>query len=175
MTVPFAKLHAAVIAERTASETRAALSRLAKALAGNKAYVVMRDFDQRSADCKHENAGEIFLSCFSEAPMRSELVVDFGKPVSLLSLLSGRMINEGLRRVMKHLAEFYGRGSECVVLFKMSHFGCWVAYNSPDPYPLSVPRVVLPSSGKMSSITFIPLTSYCRMWEAKKGSSANGQ
>lgn len=167
MTVPFARLKAAVNKERQDGEVRTVLGKLAKALVGKKAFKVMRDYDQRMCDLTSKDAGEAFLSCIPDCPLNAELFVDVGQPLSVVSLFSGA---QGIQRILKHIAAAYAKRAEAVVLFKVRHFGFWVAYNTADPYPVSVPRIVFPAQSKgMSAVTFMPLATYLRMWEEKIG------
>ena len=171
MAVPFAKTHVALKAERKNFETREALFKLARAFVGSKAARLMADYDRLSTDYgKTQNAGGIFASCFSELPIKAEIYVHTGSPVSLLSILRGAVSRGALREVLLYFAQAAVAHEDALVLFKVKHLGYWAAYNAPDPIRCNVPRVVIPSTREgQSSITMMPLTEYAKMWEIKKG------
>ena len=170
MAVPFAKMHAAVTAERRDRETRDALSKLAKALVGKYAYKAMRDYDQRMCDLTIKDAGDAFMSCVPDNPLHAELHIDINKPVSIITILRGDFSKGELNSILLKLAKSYSRKCEALVLFKVKHLGIWVAYNTADPFPLSIPRLVVPSTCRgQNAITIMPLSTYIKMWNAKRG------
>lgn len=171
MSVPFAKTHIALVAERKSFETREALFKLARAFVGSKAAKLMIDYDRLSADYgRTQNAGGLFASCFSELPIKAEIFVHTGQAVSLLSILRGTVSKGSLREVLLYFAKVAASQDDALVIFKVKHLGFWVAYNTPDPVRCSVPRVVIPSTKEgQSSVTMMPLTEYTKMWEIKKG------
>ena len=170
MGVPFAKMHAAVVADRREREVRGILNNLAKALVGEGSYKLMRDYDQRMVDLRLEDAGQAFMSCVPDNPLSVELHVDITNPVSIITLLKGDFKKGELQRILTKMAQSMASGYESLVVFKVKHLGAWVAYNTADPFPMSVPRIVVPSSMKgHSAITIVPMPTYIKMWNAKRG------
>lgn len=170
MVVPFARTHAAVLADRRERDVRDILSKLAKALVGKNSYKVMKDYDSKMCDLTIHDAGDAFMASIPDNPLNADLYVDTGVPVSIISLLKGDVSKGGLRSILTYLAKSYAKKTEAVVVFKVKHLGSWVAYNTADPFPMSIPRIVLPSSQRgQSAITIMPMTTYIKMWNTKRG------
>ena len=171
MAVPFAKTHIALVAERKNFETREALFKLAKAFVGGKAARLMADFDRLSADYRGtQNAGSLFASCIPELPIKAEIFVHTGSAVSLLSILRGNAVKGRFREVLLYFAQAAANQEHALVLFKVNHMGFWAAYNCPDPIKCSIPRIVIPSTKEgQDNVVMMPLSSYVKMWEIKKG------
>ena len=170
MAVPFAKMHAAVVSDRREREVRTTLVKLAKALVGKQSYQVMRDYDQRMCDLSLKDAGGAFMSCVPDNPLYADLYIDINNPVSIITLLKGDFKKGELKSILTRMAESYGRSTEAVVIFKVRHLGIWVAYNTADPYPVSIPRITIPSAQRgCSAITIMPMSTYIKLWEYKRG------
>lgn len=171
MAVPFAKTHTALQAERKNFETREALFKLAKAFAGPKASRLMADFDNISAQVgNRQNAGSIFASCFNELPIKADIIVYTGQPVSLLAMLRGNFKKGSMRELLLLFAQADAQGSPALILFKVRHLGWWVGYNTPDPVRCSVPRLVVPSTKDgQNGLTLLQLSEFINMWNLKKG------
>lgn len=171
MAVPFARTHTALQAERKAFETREALFKLAKAFVGPKAAKLMADYDNISSQIGNkQNAGSIFASCFNELPVRADILVHTGQPVSLLSVLRGNFKKGAMNTLLLLFAQADAEGSPALILFKVKHLGWWVGYNMPDPVRCSVPRLVIPSiADGQTSLTLLQLSEFVKMWELKKG------
>lgn len=168
--VPFARFQAAVNTDRKERETREVLSKLAKALVGNQAARVMREYDSRIADSGMKDPGAAFMSCIPDNPLYAELYVDTGAPISMITLLRGDPTTSAFRRVLGYMARAYNEGKESVVLFKVKHLGFWVAYNTADPASLAIPRIVIPATAKgISAITAMPIYSYIELWQRRVG------
>lgn len=172
MAVPFAKLHAAVCADRRERDVRDIASKLTKALVGRGASRVMRDYDSRMQDTHISDAGTALMSCIPDNPLIADLYIDTGKPVSIISILNGNFNKGDGQRILALLAKSFSQGMEAVVVFRVRHMGVWVAYNTADPFPLSIPRLVVPSSrAGQSAITMMPMSGYMKMWNLKRGDS----
>ena len=170
MAVPFAKIHAAVLSERKDREVRDLLNKLAKAVVGKDAYRLMRDYDQRMLNLSIKDAGDAFLSCMNDNPFNADLYVDISQPVSIITVLRGDLSKNTLRNIFLHLAKSVAVQREAVVVFKVKHLGAWVAYNNADPYPSSLPRIVIPSTAKnQNSVTLMPMNNYMKLWQMKRG------
>ena len=170
MTVPFAKIHAAVLSERKDREVRDLLNKLAKAVVGKDAYRLMRDYDQRMLNLSIKDAGDAFLSCMNDNQFNADLYVDISQPVSIITVLRGDLSKNTLRNIFLHLAKSAAVQREAVVVFKVKHLGAWVAYNNADPYPSSLPRIVIPSTAKnQNSVTLMPMNNYMKLWQMKRG------
>jgi hypothetical protein len=168
--VPFAKINALVQEDRKDRDVREILYKLAKALTGKSAYRVMQDYDQRMSHLSREEAGAALMSCIPDNPLDAELYVDIAEPISIVQLMKGVTAKSKVRRILAHLAQADSMGREGVVVFKVRHLGAWVAYNTADPYNISTPRVVLPSTMRgQASITIMPLDNYGAMWAARRG------
>lgn len=170
MAVPFAKMHAAVVSERRDREVRELLNKFAKAIVGKAAYRLMRDYDQRMLNLSINDAGDALLSCMEENPLNADLYVDIANPVSIITVLRGDLQKNTLRNIFLHLAKSVGNQREAIVIFKVKHLGAWVAYNTADPYPSSLPRIVIPSTAKnQNSVILMPMNNYTKLWQAKRG------
>lgn len=170
MAVPFAKMHAAVLSERRDREVRDLLNKFAKAVVGKAAFRLMRDYDQRMLNLPISEAGDTFLSCLEINPLNADLYVDISQPVSIVTVLRGDLQKNTLRNIFLHLAKSASVQRDAVVIFKVKHLGAWVAYNTADPFPMSLPRIVIPSTVKnQSAVTLMPLNNYTKMWQAKRG------
>jgi hypothetical protein len=176
MAVPFAKMKAAVTAVRKEYDVRDILNKLAKALVGKYSYKVMQDYDKRMVDLSLNDAGTAFMSCIPENPLMADLYIDTGNPVSIITLLKGDTQNKDIRSLLMRFAKSAAVRSEAVVVFRVKHLGVWVAYNTADPIQMSVPRLILPSNTKgQNAITIMPMTTYIKMWDTKRGDLENGR